>query len=89
MSKNNETGKSILRSNPKNMRLNVVLSKDDKARIERLVELIEADTVTEVTKDAFRLLEYFVIKSKNGNSFYIKDPEGTLSRIEIFGITTK
>ncbi len=70
-------------------RLNVVLSKDDKARIDRLVILMGAETVTDVTKDAFRLLEFVLRKIEGGSKFLIQDPGEEPSKLEIFGVTTR
>lgn len=70
-------------------RLNVVLSKEDKARIDRLVEMMGAETVTDVTKDAFRLLEFFLKKAEGGSKFLIQDPGEEPAKLEIFGVTTK
>ena len=72
----------------KSSRLSVVLSLSDRQRIDRLVEMMNADTVTDVTKDAFRLLEYFITNAKKGNSFYIQERDGEMAKIEVFGITT-
>lgn len=73
----------------KPLRLNVVLSKDDKARVDRLVEMMGAETVTDVTKDAFRLLEFFLKKADGGSKFLIQDPGEEPAKLEIFGVTTK
>lgn len=70
-------------------RLNVVLSKEDKARIDRLVEMMGAETVTDVTKDAFRLLEFFLKKAEGGSKFLIQDPGEEPAKLEIFGVTTR
>ena len=84
-----EKEKAGFGSKAKSARLNVVLSADDKVRIDRIVELMGADTVTEATKDAFRLLEYFLNKSESGSKFFIKEPGEEISKLEIFGVTTK
>lgn len=73
----------------KPLRLNVVLSKDDKDRIDRLVKLMGAETVTDVTKDAFRLLEFVLKKIDGGSKFLIQDPGEEPSKLEIFGVTTR
>ena len=73
----------------KALRLNVVLSQADKDRIDRLVAMMEADTVTDVTKNAFRLLEYFLKKAEGGSSFLIQEPGKEPAKLEIFGVTTK
>lgn len=80
-------GNASPRSN-KSSRLSVVLSANDRQRIDRLVEMMEADTVTDVTKDAFRLLEYFITNAQKGNKFLIQEPGGEPSKIEVFGVTT-
>lgn len=73
---------------PRKQRLNIVLSSKDKERIDRLVEMIGADTVTEVTKDALRLLEYFVKKNEEGPQFYIQDSnEEAPHKLELFGLS--
>ena len=72
----------------KPVRLNVLLSERDKERVDKLVEIMEADTVTDVTKDAFRLLEYFISKSQKGAKFFIQEPNEELTKIEIFRVTT-
>ncbi|MEL6171776.1 MAG: hypothetical protein AAFR02_07150 [Pseudomonadota bacterium] len=77
------------KSPPKPPRLNVILSKEDKARIDRLVEMMEAETVTDVTKDAFRLLEFLLKKAEGGSKFLIQDPGEEPAKLEIFGVTTK
>lgn len=72
----------------KSSRLNIVLSARDRERIDRLVEMMEAETVTEVTKDAFRLLEYFLKSAERGEKLYLQDQNGDMTKLEIFGITT-
>lgn len=76
-------------SKAKPQRLNVILSNDDKDRIDRLVKLMGADTVTDVTKDAFKLLEYVVKKIDGGSKFLIQEPGQEPAKLEIFGITTR
>lgn len=83
------TNKAEALPRAKPSRLNVVLSKEDKARIDRIVEMMEAGTVTDVTKDAFRLLEFFLKKSEQGSHFLIQDPGEEPAKLEIFGVTTK
>lgn len=80
-------GKKSPRTKPP--RLNVVLSQADKDRIDRLVIMMEADTVTDVTKNAFRLLEFFLQKAENGSSFLIQEPGKKPAKLEIFGVTTR
>lgn len=74
----------------KKPRLSIVLSQQSKDRIDRVVEMMEADSITEATKDAFRLLEYFLKRADEGAEFYIKMPGADEpKRIEIFGVTDK
>ena len=78
-----------VKSPPKPTRLNVVLSRDDRDRVDRLVTMMGAETVTDVTKDAFRLLEFFLNKSEKGSKFLIQDPGEEPMKFEIFGITAR
>ena len=84
-----KTGEEAASPRTKPPRLNVILSKEDKARIDRLVEMMGAETVTDVTKDAFRLLEFFLKKSEGGSKFLIQDPGEEPAKLEIFGVTTR
>ena len=70
-------------------RLNVVLSPKSKERLDRIVDMMEAETTTEAVKDSFRLLEYFLKKSQEGGKFYVKMPDEDIKQIEFFGISTK
>jgi len=75
-------------TSPRKQRLNIILSQNDKERLDRLVEMIGADTVTEVTKDALRLLEFFVKKNEEGAQFYIQNcNEKTPTKLEFFGLS--
>ena len=51
--------------------------------------MMEADTVTEVVKDAFRLLEYVLNIYRSGGKIYIQMPGEELTQLEIFGISNK
>ena len=77
------------KSSRSSTRLNVVLSPGSKARLDRIVEMMEAETTTEAVKDSFRLLEYFLKKSQEGGKFYVKMPDEDIKQIEFFGISTK
>ena len=77
------------RSRPKQDRLSVVLSKQGRERIDRLVEMMDAESQTEVTKDAFRLLEYMLNVSQDGGKFFIQMPGEEMTRVEIFGVSTQ
>ncbi|MDV7146050.1 hypothetical protein R3X27_25585, partial [Tropicimonas sp. TH_r6] len=78
------------RTDEKKPRLSIVLSQQNKARIDRVVEQMGADSITEATKDAFRLLEYFLKVADQKGQFYIKMPsDDAPKQLEIFGITDK
>lgn len=83
------TSEEATSRNVKPPRLNVNLSEDDKERIDRLVQMMGADNVTDVTKDAFRLLEFFLKKAEAGSKFLIQDPGEQPTKLEIFGVTTR
>ena len=70
-------------------RLNIVLSQQNRERINRIVEMMGADTVTEVVKDALRLLEYFLKVSDGGGKILIQMPGEEPKQLEIFGVSTK
>lgn len=69
-------------------RLNIVLPEASWDRLERLKEDLEAETITEVVKDSFRLLEYVVSLHKAGASLQVVQPNGEVRGLEIFKITT-
>lgn len=71
----------------KSIRLNIIVSDDDKSRIDRIVDEMGASSITEVTKDAFRLLEFMILKAKEGNKFIMQNKEGRDEVIQIFGVT--
>ena len=73
----------------KKFRLNINLSQKNNDRINHIVEMMGAETITEATKDAFRLLEYFLKVSRDGGKFYIQMPGEDIKQIEVFGITTE
>lgn len=82
--------KTTNKATEKKPRLSIVLSHQSKDRIDRVVEMMEADSITEATKDAFRLLEYFLKNAANGAEFYIKMPDANEpTKIEIFGVTDR
>lgn len=59
--------------NEKKPRLSIVLSEQGKERIDRVVNMMGADSITEATKDAFRLLEYFLKTADKGGKFFYTD----------------
>jgi hypothetical protein len=70
-------------------RLNIILPDSSWDRLERLKEDLEAETITEVVKDSFRLLEYVVALTKSGAGFQIRMPDGEVRTLELFKITTR
>lgn len=76
------------KSPPRKHRLNIILSHHDKERMDRLVELLGADTATEVTKDALRILEFFANKNESGAKIYIQEAgENAPTKVELFGLS--
>lgn len=70
-------------------RLSVVLSEQTKDRIDRIVKMMEAETITEAVKDAFRLLEYFLKISEKDGKIFVQMPGEDIKQIEIFGVSAK
>ena len=54
-------------------RLNLVLSDQAKARIDRLVDATEADTPGDVVKNAVRLYEFVISKLKSNEEFLTRN----------------
>lgn len=73
----------------KKPRLSIVLSPQGKDRIDRVVKMMDAESITDATKDAFRLLEYFLKVSEAGGKILIQMPNEDAKQIEIFGVSTK
>jgi hypothetical protein len=86
-SSKNINARSSAKVDPKK-RLNIVLPETSWDRLERLKEDLEAETITEVVKDSFRLLEYIVSLSKSGATFQVRQPDGEVRSLELFRITT-
>jgi hypothetical protein len=60
------------------------LSSGSFARLNKIKELTEASSYTEVMKDALRLYEYFVKKDSEGSDFLVRSKNGDMSEIKIF-----
>jgi hypothetical protein len=84
-SKNNRASDPADRVDSKR-RLNIVLPDASWSRLERIKDYIEADTYTEVVKDAFRLFEYVIMLEKNNSKLMVKNAEGDVSTLELFKI---
>jgi hypothetical protein len=60
------------------------LSQNSFDRLNRLKEMAEASSYTEVMKDALRLYEYILQKDAEGAQFQVKSKNGVVSEIKIF-----
>lgn len=60
------------------------LSQNSFERLNRLKDMVEAPSYTEVMKDALRLYEYFIQKDNEGAQFQVKSKNGHISEIKIF-----
>lgn len=60
------------------------LSQSSFDRLNRLKELSEAASYTEVMKDALRLYEYFIDQDISGSKFLVESKDGKKSEIKIF-----
>jgi hypothetical protein len=69
-------------------RLNIVMSADDRARLDRIANMMGGATATDVTKDALRLLEFVATKISQGSNLYIQDRGEAPAKLEILGVTT-
>ena len=68
----------------KTRRVQMELSQSSFERLNRLKEMIEASSYTEVMKDALRLYEYVVQKDSEGSNFLLKSKNGDIESIKIF-----
>jgi hypothetical protein len=60
------------------------LSPSSFERLNKLKDLVEASSYTEVMKDALRLYEFFVEKDSEGSSFLVRSKQGDVAEIKIF-----
>jgi hypothetical protein len=60
------------------------LSQNSFERLNRLKEMSEAPSYTEVMKDALRLYEYILQKDSEGARFQVKSSDGEILEIKIF-----
>jgi hypothetical protein len=68
----------------KTRRVQMELSQSSFDRLNRLKDISDASSYTEVMKDALRLYEYFVSKDAEGAKFLVKSKDGDTSEIKIF-----
>ncbi len=67
------------------VRITVDLSPQLFGRLERLTELVGAESKATVLRDALRLLEYFAEHSSQGDRFYREAPNGDREALVVFG----
>ncbi len=72
----------------KSERLNIVLPTQHRERLDRIKDKMEADSITDVVKDALRLLEYFVDVADDSGTILIQKPGEDPKQLEIFGVST-
>ena len=65
-------------------RVQMDLSPSSFERLNRLKDMVEAKTYTEVMKDALRLYEWIVQEESDGSDFLVKTKDGVLEKIKIF-----
>ena len=65
-------------------RLNISLPLSSWERVERIMKIMEVETVSEVTKDAFRLLEYFLDVDAKGSRILVEDKSGRTTEVKFF-----
>ena len=53
-------------------------------RLKSLKEKTEASSYAEVTKSAYRLYDWLIDLSEEGNSFLIKDEDGNIKELKLF-----
>lgn len=68
----------------KTRRVQMELTPNSFERLNRLKEMSEAPSYTEVMKDALRLYEYILQKDSEGAQFQVKSKNGEVSEIKIF-----
>lgn len=73
------------KANKKTHRLSMVLSDNSKARVDRIIGLMEAETTTDAVLSALRVLEYFLDVNENDGKIFIQLPEDDRPRqLELF-----
>lgn len=70
-------------------RINVVLSKQNSERLDRIKDMMEADSKADVIKDALRLIEYVLKVTDNDGKFLIQRKGEKPKELEIFGISSR
>jgi len=67
----------------KTRRVQMELSPSSFDRLNKVKDLLEASSYTEVMKDALRLLEYVAEEDTEGSKFFIKRKDGEISEVKI------
>ena len=65
-------------------RVQMDLSPSSFERLVRLKDVVEANSYTEIMKDALRLYEYIVLCDLEGAKFIIKKKDGETAEVKIF-----
>jgi len=68
----------------KTRRVQMELSEDSFARLQKVKEMSEASSYTDVVKDALRLYEYVLNNEIDGTKFMLEDNKGRVTAVKIF-----
>jgi hypothetical protein len=68
----------------KTKRVQMELSNSSFERLNRIKELTESPSYTEVMNDALRLFEYVLDEEEKGSKFLVESSDGRLTHIKIF-----
>ena len=68
----------------KTRRVQMELGASSFDRLNRLKDLSEASSYTEVMKDALRLYEFFIEQENDGAVFLVRSSDGKTAKIKIF-----
>ncbi len=60
------------------------LPKQSFDRLKNLKQKTEASSYAEVTKNAYRLYEWIIQLHESGKTFWVKDKNGDIQKLEIF-----
>lgn len=63
------------KADKKTHRLSMVLSEKSKKRVDRVIELMEAETTTDAVLGSLRVLEYFLDINEKGGKIFVQLPE--------------
>ncbi len=74
--------------NKNTIRVTVDLTGLSNERLERLVDLVEANSKAEIIRDALRLYEWAVNKYAEGADFYAENADGVAERVVLLGAET-